>query len=429
MKFIKYSIIFIPIIFIFINFVRIDLNALQDGRILIPMDSSQSNHLKAYGIVYRSLMKDIDSKWLLNFRGGSFLLPNTEIIIRDCLLYNVSYEIISKNEITNIFQIIENNNMEAIEIKYPPKIAVYTPPDKEPWDDAVTLVLNFAEIPYDTVWDKEVLNGKLSKYDWLHLHHEDFTGQLGKYHAFYKNASWYIKMYKDSLIKAKEAGYSTIQEHKTAVAKNIQNYVQSGGFLFAMCAATDTIDIALASDGYNIVPEEISGLPIEENLQSKLDYTKTFAFKDFKIITDPNIYEFSTIDINIEKEGLRYNPDTFQLFEFSAKIDSIPSMLTQNHELVIKNFLGQTTGFYEEYIKNRVTILAKTPNTNRIKYIYSTYGEGFFCFYGGHDPEDYRHFVGDPPTDLSLYPNSSGYRLILNNILFPASKMKPRKTL
>lgn len=401
----------------------------ESGWILIPMDHSQSEHLKAYGVVYRLLDKDIDGKWLINYRGGSFLVPNISASIRECLLYNVKYEELSDKQLSDINKTINENNMETIDITIAPKIAVYTPDGKEPWDDAVTLVLTYANISYDTIWDREVLSGKLEDYNWIHLHHEDFTGQMGKFYAYYNSEDWYIKMYNEFIQSAKEAGFDTIQEHKCAVAKKIREYVHNGGFLFAMCAACDTIDIALSADGIPIVPEEICGFPPDPNAEDKLDFSKTFAFENFELIENPAIYEFSTIDIDVEKENLRETPDIFQLFDFSAKIDPIPTMLTQNHEKVVKGFLGQTTGFYEEYIKDRVTILGKTPNTDRIKYIYSTYGKGFFSFYGGHDPEDYRHFIGDPPTDLSLYPNSAGYRIILNNILFPASKKKPRKTL
>ncbi len=418
----------IILVLIMINILFSTYITAEDTWILIYMDKNQSNHLKSYGIIYRALEKGIDSKWLINYRGGSFLIPNIEYVIQECLLNEVSYEKINNREFNDISKIIDNNNMEIIELNESPKIAVYTPEDTEPWDDAVTLVLNYSGISYDTLWDEDVLSGDLNKYNWLHLHHEDFTGQMGKFYAFYKTQEWYLKMTNEFLKSANEAGYNTIQEHKTAVAKKIQEYVTDGGFLFAMCAACDTIDISLAADDVNIVPEEIDGIPIDPNAQEKLDFTKTFAFENFELVTDPNVYEFSSIDINVSKEGLRKNPYTFQLFEFSAKIDPIPTMLTQNHNQVIKGFLGQTSGFYREYIKDRVTILAETPNTNWIKYIYSNYGEGFFSFYGGHDPEDYQHFVGDPPTDLSLYPNSEGYRIILNNILFPASKKKPRKT-
>jgi hypothetical protein len=422
------SILILFILCISILIIRTDISA-DDGWILINMDESQSNHLKSYGIIYRSLEKNIESKWLLNYNGGSFILPYNEYVVKECFLNEVTFKKITNYKYNEIIQIINNNNMEIIDLKVAPKIAVYTPEDTEPWDDAVTLVLNYAGISYDTLWDKEVLSGQLSEYNWLHLHHEDFTGQMGKFYAFYKTQEWYLKMTNEFLQAAKSAGFDTIQEHKTAVAKKIQDYVISGGFLFAMCAACDTIDIALASDGTNIVPEEIDGIPMDINAQEKMDFTKTFAFENFTLVTDPNVYEFSSIDIDVRKEGLRTNPNTFQLFEFSAKIDPIPTMLTQNHGIVIKNFLGQTSGFYQEYIKDRITILAKTPETNMVKYIYSNYGKGFFSFYGGHDPEDYQHFVGDPPTDLSLYPNSEGYRIILNNILFPASKKKPRKTL
>jgi hypothetical protein len=341
---------------------------------------------------------------------------------------NVSYSEIGPEEESRINNVIEKNNMYSVELNKAPKIAVYSPPNKGPWDDAVTLVLTYAKIPYTVLWDKEVLQGELDQYDWLHLHHEDFTGQHGKFYSAYRHASWYIKRVTRFRKVAKQAGFKSVAEHKRAVAQKIQMYVKKGGFLFAMCSATDTIDIALSSDGLDIIAPEIDGTPVTPAVQKKLDYNATFAFKNFKLVIDPNIYEFSDIDIDIRKEGLAFMPDTFTLFNFSAKIDIIPTILNQNHVNTIKGFLGQTTAFYKDKIKDKITILASTKNTNRVKYIHGAFGKGQFTFYGGHDPECYRHLVGMEPTNLEMHPNSPGYRLILNNILFPSAKKKKLRT-
>ncbi len=401
---------------------------LYADKILVLMDETQSDHIHAYGLVYWTLSQGYKSEWLLNYKDGSFLLDNTQDIIEKANLMGVSHQIINDALLTDIYQTIEENNMNRIFLNKAPKIAVYAPGFIDPWDDAVRIALEYAQIPYTRLWDKKVLMGELDNYDWLHLHHEDFTGQYGKFYASFRNTDWYKKKVAKFRRLARELGYNSVSKAKRAVAQTIQTYVAKGGFLFAMCSATDTLDIALASDGLDIVSKEIDNTGITPNAQIKLDFSKTFAFTDFKLILDPYIYEFSDIDVNIMKEGLYNNPDTFNLFEFSAKIDPVPSMLVQNHKNVIKGFLGQTTAYNKRVIKESCTILAETPNTTRVKYIHGEFGKGTYTFLGGHDPEDYRHLVGDPPTDLSLYKNSAGYRLILNNILYPAAKKKPQKT-
>jgi len=392
------------------------------------MDNQQTNHLRAYGVVYYTLSSGVTAKWLLNYRGGSFLLPSMDFIKTRLSLNNVSYLEIDSEEEFRINGIISRENMTAVDLNKAPRVAVYTPPNQNPWDDAVTLALEYAKIPFTKIWDKEVLRGDLKNFDWLHLHHEDFTGQHGKFYTPYRFAPWYIQRVALFDKLAREAGFSTVADHKRAVSQRIQLYTKNGGFLFAMCAACDTIDIALASHGLNIVPPEIGGVPVTPDAQSKLDFNATFVFQNFKLVLDPNIYEFSDIDIDVMKEGLLFNPDYFELFNFSAKIDVIPTILNQNHTTTIKGFLGQTTAFYKDKIKDKITILGITPNTNRVKYLHGAYGKGQFTFYGGHDPECYRHLVGSQPTNLDMYPNSPGYRLILNNILFPSARKKKQKT-
>ncbi len=401
---------------------------IESGKLLIYMDDTQTDHLRAYGLVYWVLTQGERGEWLLNYRNGSFLISDTPKNREKANLMGVSFKPVNDIQLTEIYQIIEENNMNRIFLDKAPEIAVYAPSFAEPWDDAVRLALEYAQIPYTRLWDEEVLLGQLEKFDWLHLHHEDFTGQYGKFYANFRKAEWYQKRVAFFTKMARRLGYKSVQAEKCAVAKMIQSYVASGGFLFAMCAACDTIDIALAAEGIDIIPPEIDGTPYDPDAQQKLDFTKTFAFEDFKLIFDPYIYEFSNIDIDIMKEGLYYKPDTFTLFDFSAKEDPVPCMLVQNHKNVIKGFLGQTTAFNRKVIKDSVTILGETPETDRVKYIHGEFGKGTFTFLGGHDPEDYRHLVGDPPTDLSLHKNSPGYRLILNNVLFPAAHKKRRKT-
>ena len=397
--------------------------------ILIPMDTYQSNHLKSYGIAYWILNQNQNIKWLLNYRGGAFLVPNSEQISRECQLRRVSYEVITDSKVTEILNQINSpsQNMEAVILEKAPKIAVYSPRGKQPWDDAVTLVLSYAEIPYDTVYDVEVINDGLLIYDWLHLHHEDFTGQYGKFYRTYKNSSWYINQQKEAEKLAIELGFDKVSKQKLVVAQKIKDYVLGGGFMFAMCSATDSFDIALASQEIDICEPMFDGDKTTPNYQSKLDYSKTFAFKDFILERDPNVYEFSSIDLTSVRK-IAKESDYFILMDYSAKWDPIPTMLNQNHTAVVKGFMGQTTSFNPNQIKTNVLVLGENKINGEARYIHGIKGKGFFTFFGGHDPEDYTHRVGDPKTELELHPNSPGYRLILNNILFPAAKKKKQKT-
>lgn len=398
--------------------------------ILLPMDEvSQKNHLKAYGITYWAIEKQYKASWLLNYRGGSFLLPDAPEIKKECQIRGVSFEILSDGEANQILDEISSpsQNMETVVLEKAPKIAVYTPPGKQPWDDAVTMVLKYAEIPYKEIYDTEVLSDQLILYDWLHLHHEDFTGQYGKFYGAYRNAPWYIEQKKEAENLAQKLGYTKVSESKLAVAKKIRDFVIGGGFMFAMCSATDSFDIALSADGVDICEPMFDGDASEGNYQSKIDYMKTFAFKDFILDRKPEHYEFSDIDMT-EKRKILFEKDYFTLMEYSAKWDVIPSMLCQNHTQLIKGFMGQTTSFDSNLIKSNVLVLGKCELNDEARYIHGQKGKGFFTFYGGHDPEDYQHKVGDEPTVLDLHPNSPGYRLILNNILFPAAKKKKQKT-
>ncbi|AFH48025.1 Hypothetical protein IALB_0313 [Ignavibacterium album JCM 16511] len=399
------------------------------GKIFIPMDLQQTDHLKAYGITYHALEKGYKADWLLNYRGGSFLIDYSNEIATECLVEGVYSENISLADASAMYAEIqsEDNNMDVVRLEKAPKIAVYVPPGFQPWDDAVTLVLEYAKVPYDKIWNDEVLRGDLSKYDWLHLHHEDFTGQYGKFYASFSNAQWYIDQQIAYENNAKKNGFKKVSEMMKEVARTIKSYVGQGGFLFAMCSATDSYDIALAAENVDICAQMYDGDPADPQAQSKLDYSKTLAFTKFKLEMNPYVYEYSDIDIQPLEVGNMEN-DYFTLFEFSAKYDPVPTMLTQNHVNVIRGFMGQTTMFRKNLIKNSVTILAERQGTDQVKYIHGNFGRGFFTFYGGHDPEDYQHAVGDPPTDLNLYKNSPGYRLILNNILFPAATKKKQKT-
>lgn len=390
---------------------------------------TQKNHLKAYGITYWVLNKELKVKWLLNYRGGSFLLPDTDKIQKECQIRGVSFDVISNDKAESILQDISSpsKNMEAVVLEKAPKIAVYTPKGKLPWDDAVTMVLQYAEIPYETVYDEEVLNDGLLLFDWLHLHHEDFTGQYGKFYSAYRSAPWYIEEKKNAELLAQSLGYSKVSEEKNAVASKIRDYVVGGGFMFAMCSATDSFDIALSATGVDICEPMFDGDAAEPNYQNKIDYSKTFAFKDYILERSPLIYEFSSIDMT-RKRRITKTADYFSLMEFSAKWDPIPTMLCQNHTALVKGFMGQTTSFTREEIKSNVLVLGETKINGEAKYIHGIKGKGFFTFYGGHDPEDYQHKVGDPKTELDLHPTSPGYRLILNNVLFPAAKKKKQKT-
>lgn len=398
--------------------------------LLIPMDeTTQQNHLKAYGITYWCLSKDYKASWLLNYRGGSFLLPDAEEIRKECKIRGVSFEIISDSEEASILNEISSpsQNMESVILEKAPKIAVYTPKGKQPWDDAVTLVLTYAEIPFTPIYDEEVLSDQLLLYDWLHLHHEDFTGQYGKFYAAYKNTPWYIDQKKDAEALASKLGYSKVSQEKGAVAKKIRDFVIGGGFMFAMCSATDSFDIALAADGVDICEAMFDGDPSESNYQSKLNFANSFAFKNFALERKPDVYEFSDIDMTT-KRRIVMEKDYFSLMEFSAKWDPIPSMLCQNHTQLVKGFMGQTTSFDSSLIKSNILVMGLCELNGESKYIHGEKGKGMFTFFGGHDPEDFQHQVGDPPTVLDLHPNSPGYRLILNNVLFPAAKKKKLKT-
>jgi len=398
--------------------------------ILIPMDAEgQQNHLKAYGVTYWTLEKQLKVKWLLNYKGGSFLLPDSEEIRRECQIRGVSFEVVSNTKTEEILNLISSpaENMEAVVLEKAPKIAVYTPKGLKPWDDAVTMVLTYAEIPYETIYDEEVLNDALLLYDWLHLHHEDFTGQYGKFYRAYKAAAWYIQEKKEAEALAAKLGYSKVSEEKLAVANKIRDYVVGGGFMFAMCSATDSFDIALSADGVDICEPMFDGDGSDAGYQSKIKYSNTFAFKDFILERNPNVYEFSSIDMT-RKRRIPKTTDYFTLMDFSAKWDPIPTMLTQNHTALVKGFMGQTTSFTRSEIKSNVLVMGENKTNDEAKYIHGIKGKGFFTFYGGHDPEDYTHKVGDPKTELELHPTSPGYRLILNNVLFPAAKKKKQKT-
>jgi hypothetical protein len=405
--------------------------------ILIPMDEKQTDHLKAYGITYTVLEKGFEAYWMLNYRGGSFAFAYTDVMAKECGLRHVAFETITDVQFAAIREEILNPevNQDVVKLEKAPKIAVYTPTKNEkgeliqPWDDAVTMVLTYAEIPYDTLYDTEVLLGKLSEYDWLHLHHEDFTGMFGKFYANYGGTPWYREHVRMMESLARLNGFDKVSKLKLAVAKRIAEYVYGGGFMFAMCSATDTYDIALAAEGTDICASPFDGDPVDPNFQNKLDYSKSFAFQNFNVITDPSVYEHSTVD-NSEVTGRRVVPevDYFTLFDFSAKWDPVPTMLTQCHTRTIKGFMGQATAFVKKFVKPDVLIMGENKPANEVRYIHNAKGKGFFTFFGGHDPEDYRHYVGDPPTDLKLHPNSPGFRLILNNILFPAAKKKHQKT-
>ncbi len=394
------------------------------------MDSEgQKNHLKAYGITYWVLNKQQNVKWLLNYRGGSFLIPFIDSVEKECLIRGVSYEVLSSEKAESILKEIQSpsKNMDAVTLEKAPKIAVYSPNGNQPWDDAVTMVLTYAEIPYETIYDTEVLNDALLLYDWLHLHHEDFTGQYGKFYRAYRNAAWYIEQQQAAEALASSLGYIKVSDQKLAVAEKIREYVLGGGFMFAMCSATDSFDIALAAQELDICEPMFDGDGTSPNYQSQLDYSKTFAFRDFIIERDPKVYEFSSIDMT-QKRQISKELDYFTLMEYSAKWDPIPSMLNQNHTVLVKGFMGQTTSYSRDLVKSNVLVMGENKSNGEARYIHGIKGQGFFTFYGGHDPEDYTHRVGDPKTELDLHPTSPGYRLILNNVLFPAARKKKQKT-
>ncbi|MFC1513694.1 asparagine synthetase B [candidate division KSB1 bacterium] len=406
-------------------------NICAQQHILIPMDLAQTDHLKAYGVAFWTLTKDTDVDWLLNFRGGSFLTEHFEELEKELRLRGVAYQVIRDTDVVAIQNTITENNMELVKLEKAPSIAIYSPPNKQPWDDAVTLALTYAEIKYTILWDEEVLNGELDEYDWLHLHHEDFTGQYGKFYSLYGGTQWYVQDQMLSETVAKKLGYQKVSALKKAVVKRIMDFLESGGFLFAMCSACDSFDIALAAENTDIVGTVYDGDPADQDAQEKLDYSNTLAFMNFSLNLNPMEYEYSNIDFpsSLNTTWIQgQETDYFKLFEFSAKYDPVPTMLTQNHVGLIKGFMGQTTGFHRDNIKKSVIIMGETENSPMVKYIHGKSGKGTFTFYGGHDPADYTHYIGDPPTQLSLHKNSPGYRLILNNILFPAAKKKNRKT-
>ncbi len=399
-------------------------------KLLIPMDNSQKDHLKAYGIAFWTLQRDVPVEWLLNYRGGSFLIDHFQAIEQECLVRGVSHQVISDGQAAAILREIADPevNMEAVKLEKAPKIAVYAPESFQPWDDAVALVMTYAEIPYERIYDPQVIAGVLPKFDWLHLHHEDFTGQYGKFYRSYSNAPWYRAQVQESESMAKQLGFAKVSQMKLAVATRIRDYVAGGGYLFTMCSGTDSYDIALAAEGVDICAAEFDHDPIDPACQSKIDFSKAFAFRNFRLITDPMIYEFSDIDATDIHGRIGQTRDFFTLFDFSAKWDIVPTMLCQSHEQVVRGFMGQTTAFRKDLIKPGVTVMGENKAQGTAKYIHGEFGLGQWTFYGGHDPEDYQHMVGDPPTDLSLHPNSSGYRLILNNILFPAARKRKQKT-
>ena len=405
-------------------------NSILADSILIPMDLRQSDHLKAYGVAFWALENNINVEWLLNFRGGSFLMDRYAEIEKVLRVRGVDYTIISGTEVSQIYATVEQQNMEIVLLEKAPDVAIYQPEKENKWDDAVALALDYAEITYTKLWDEEVLSDQLQKYDWLHLHHEDFTGQYGKFYRSFRNAAWYQENIKINETLARKLGFAKVSKEKLAVSEKIRDFVLGGGFLFAMCSATDALDIALAASNTDIVDAVFDNDQVDQDYRARLDFSNCMAFENFEIITDPMVYEYSDIDIPPSNAPVirGAEADYFTLFEFSAKYDQVPTMLTQNHVSVIKGFMGQTTGFKRDKIKKTVTILAEAEGTEQIKYLHGNLGRGTFTFLGGHDPEDYQHFVGDPPTQLSLHKNSPGYRLILNNILFPAAKKKLRKT-
>ncbi|MCP9757141.1 asparagine synthetase B [Lacihabitans sp. CCS-44] len=400
------------------------------NQVFIPMDDSQKNHLKAYGLAFWVLKNyETEIDWLLNYRGGSFMFPVSQTFINECVVRGISYDVISEADAANIIRLVKNPdvNMDAVKLQKAPKIAVYTPKSAQPWDDAVTLALTYAEISFDKVYDDEVMSGKLPEYDWLHLHHEDFTGQYGKFIRM-KSASWYQEQKREVESIAQKFGFSKASELKGAVAKKVSEFVLGGGYMFAMCNATDTYEVALAAQGIDIVESVYDGDGSDPQANSKLNFDRTFAFKNFSLESDPYEVEFSDIDNQPTERGVNESNDYFTLFEFSAKYDPVPTMLTQNHQNLIKGFMGQTTAFKKQFVKSEVLVLAENRLSNEARYIHGTAGKGFWTYYGGHDPEDYQHMVNEEPTDLNLHPNSAGYRLILNNVLFPAAKKKKLKT-
>ena len=423
---------------LFLVLIVVSLGPLKAAYILLPMEhDKQKDHLKAYGITYWVLNKGVEAWWLLNYRGGSFAFEHNKAFEKECLTRGVSFEIVPDAQFNLILNQIADPaaNMDAMKLEKAPKIAVYSPEvdaatgkSIQPWDDAVALVMTYAEIPYERIYDQQIIAGVLPQYDWLHLHHEDFTGQYGKFYRMYRNAPWYQQQVQDSEALAASLGYAKVSEMKLSVTTRIRDYVAGGGYLFTMCSGTDSYDIALAAEGVDICTAEFDHDPIDPQAQERIDYNKAFAFQDFRLVTDPNVYEFSDIDATDIHGRIGQPRDFFTLFDFSAKWDIVPTMLCQSHEQVVRGFMGQTTAFRSALVKPGVTVMGENKAQGTVKYIHGEFGLGQWTFYGGHDPEDYQHMVGDPPTDLALHPNSAGYRLILNNILFPAARKKKQKT-
>jgi hypothetical protein len=416
---------------LFLSIILLSSAEVRAKKILIPMDDEgQQDHLKAYGIAYWALEREVEVQWLLNYRGGSFLLDQYSEVESELVIRGVSFEVIPDARAAAILLEISNPevNMDAVKLEKVPKIAVYSPKSAQPWDDAVTLVLSYAEIPYEVIYDDEIVHGELHLYDWLHLHHEDFTGQYGKFYGSYRNAKWYRDQVEEFEATANRLGYSKVSELKLAVALKIKEYTAGGGFLFSMCSGTDSYDIAISSEGIDICERMFDGDPADPSAPNKIDFSRGFAFENYDLSMNPREYEFSNIDGTPLHSMAGQKQDFFTLFEFSAKWDPVPTMLCQNHESIIHGFMGQTTSYNLKYIKPEVLVLADSKGIGTARYIHGEFGKGQWTFYGGHDPEDYQHFVGDPPTDLNLHPNSPGYRLILNNVLFPAAKKKKQKT-
>ncbi|MEN6545084.1 MAG: asparagine synthetase B [Armatimonadia bacterium] len=405
-------------------------SALPAQHLLVPMDKAQTDHLRAYGLTYWCLQapRAYECEWLLNYRGGSFLLPDLPDVTARAQVLGVAVQPLDAAARNRLNQTIADNNMERVQLTSAPKIAVYVPPDNEPWDDAVRMALNYAQIEYHTLWDREVLAGKLSDYEWLHLHHEDFSGQFGRFHTSFSNQPWFRRQVQSSTEMAKACGFASVGALKQAVAAKIADWTHRGGLLFAMCSAPDSLDVALAAQGLDIVPAALDGTAMDPNANSKLNYAVTMAFRNFKLAMDPNVVEISDIDVQPPDTSVVSQGQTFELFEFSAKQDPIATMLTQDHVSHVPDFMGLTSGFRRKLLKDSAIVLGDFPGTDRVKYIHGDYGQGTYTFLGGHDPEDFAHFVGEPATDLTFHPHSPGYRLILNNVLFPAAKTKQRKT-
>jgi hypothetical protein len=417
---------------LFFSFFLVPFSLFSQSKLFIPMDLKQADHLKSYGVAFWVLEHNGEVDWLLNYRGGSFMIDYSDLVARECRVRGVTFETASAAQASTIYADIQrdDNNMDVVRLEKVPKVAVYVPPNFKPWDDAVTLALEYAEIPYTKIWDDEVLSGKLSEYDWLHLHHEDFSGQYGKFFANYRYAPWYVEQQLTYEKEAKKLGFKKVSDEKKAVARAIKEFIGNGGFMFAMCSATDSYDIALAAENVDICDVMFDGDPPDHNAQQKLNFSKTLAFENFTLDKNPLRYEYSDIDIPPSDPPPVRDPnsDYFTLFEFSAKYDPVPTMLTQDHVNIVKGFMGQTTAFRKSLIKSTIVTLAQKEGTEEVKYLHGNFGRGTFTWYGGHDPEDYQHNVGEPPTDLSLHKNSPGYRLILNNVLFPAAKKKQQKT-